>query len=128
MVLSHLVQRNRLWRNIRAVQGLHGVKPVSAGRNGEFHFAVINFIKAIENAQTFAGRNKYPILKPWSTMQAERILIASGKLQDTFWKLDRAAELFDDARRKFVDFKPPTMTVEEIVATQQARSTASIPP
>ncbi len=99
---------------------LHGYEPVAASHKGEFHFAVIKFFKAIEMAQCFPGRNKYPTLELWSKRQAARFLLVLGKLQDTFWKIDRAAELFDEARRKFPDFKPPSTTVEQILANQQA--------
>jgi hypothetical protein len=40
---------------------------------------------------------------PWSKPQAEWFLLASGKLRNTFWKIDRSAELLDERRRSFVD-------------------------
>jgi hypothetical protein len=99
---------------------VHGWSASSPGVNGKFHFAVICLLRAIELAQAFLGRNKYSTLKPWTRKEAARFLLTSGKLQDTFWKLDRAAELLDIARTKFVDFQPPSATIEQVVATQQA--------
>ena len=99
---------------------VHGWSASSPGVNGKFRFAVICLLRAIEHAQAFPVRNKYSTLIPWTREEAERFLLASGKLQDTFWKLDRAAELLDIARTKFVDFQPPSATIEQVVATQQA--------
>jgi hypothetical protein len=42
-------------------------------------------------------------------------------MQDAFWKMDRAAELLDRARREIVDFKPPSTTLEEIAKMQSAQ-------
>jgi hypothetical protein len=99
---------------------VHGWSASSLGVNGKFHFAVLCLLKAIEQAQAFPGRNKYSALKPWTRQQANQFLLASGKLQDTFWKLERAAELLDNARKKFPNLRPPTATTEQIVAMQQA--------
>ena len=99
---------------------VHGWIASSPRVKGKFHFAVICLLRAIEQAQAFPGRNKYPTLKPWTREEADRFLLVSGKLQDTFWKLHRAAELLDIARTKFVHFHPPSATIEQVVATQQA--------
>jgi len=99
---------------------VHGWNTSPPSLNGKFHFAVICLIKAIEHAQAFPGRNKYSTLKPWTREEADRFLLASGKLQDTFWKLERAAELLDNGRAKFPDFRPPSATIEQITAMQQA--------
>ena len=72
---------------------LHRYKPRNADHGGQFFFAAIKLFKAIELAQAFPGRNKYPTLKPWSKSQADRFLLALGKFQDTFWKMDRATEM-----------------------------------
>lgn len=99
---------------------IHGYKPPSGEKNGQLMFAVIKFFQEIEIAQTFPGRNKYPSLVPWSKDQATRFLVASGKLRDTFWKIDRSAELLDERRRSFVAFEPPSATIDDIIANQQA--------
>jgi hypothetical protein len=99
---------------------LHGLRPAAAPYKGEVHFAVINLFKAVEHAQAFPGRNKYGTLVAWSRKESERFLAASGKLEDTFWKIDRVAGLLDEARRKIViDFSRGTVTPEE-AATFQA--------
>lgn len=99
---------------------VHGWSASPPGVNGKFHFAVLCLFRAIEHAQAFPGRNKYSALKPWTRGEANRFLLASGKLQDAFWKLERAAELLDNARAKFPNLQPPSATTEQIVAMQQA--------
>jgi hypothetical protein len=53
-------------------------------------------------------------------VQLDRFVLAWGKLEDTFWKIDRVAELLDEARRKVVDFKSPPTTLNQIAGMQQA--------
>lgn len=103
---------------------LHGVAPRASDRHGEVHFAVVNFVKAIINAQGFAGYNKFPELKHWvwSQEEADRFILVAGKLQDTFWKIDRVAGLLDEARRKFTKLEEGTYSIEVIVGNQQVHS------
>jgi hypothetical protein len=81
---------------------------------------VRNLFDSLKIAQAFPGRNKYPTLKPWSRSQIDKFLTALGKLEDTFWKINRTAELYDVARRRIVNIKGPTISVEDLAATQQA--------
>jgi hypothetical protein len=99
---------------------VHGWVAGSPGIHGRFHFAVICLLKAIEHAQAFAGRNKYPKLKPWLSEEARQFLLASGKLQDSFWKLNRAAELLDVARNKLGHIQPPSSTHTQVLGVQEA--------
>lgn len=103
---------------------LHGLKPAVAGHNGEFFFAILNLFKAIQMAQSFPGLNKYPNMGEktglvWSREQAGRFFLAFGKMKDTFWKIDRVAELLDEARKKVFDFKEGTVTSEQMASFQQ---------
>ncbi|MGA2074542.1 MAG: hypothetical protein ABSH52_13660 [Terriglobia bacterium] len=82
---------------------------------------MVKLLQAMEFAQAFPGRNKYPTLVPWPPKKAKRILLASGKMQDAFWKLDRSAELLDRARQEITDFKPPSTTLEEIEKMQSVQ-------
>src|SRR5437016_2603262 len=94
---------------------LHGFKVFdTSGTSGEFHFAVVNLAKAIEHMLAFPGINKYPLLKSWSSEEVSNLLLASGKLCDTFGRIDRLLTLLDEARLKFVNFQPPTVEVEQI--------------
>jgi hypothetical protein len=99
---------------------VHGWTPSSSSANGKFHFAVLRFFEAITQAQAFPGRNKYPKLEAWSVEEGKSFFLSFGKLQDTFWKLGRAAELLEIARTKFVDLQPPSTTHEQIVSIQEA--------
>lgn len=98
----------------------HGLTPPANDGKREFHFGVRNIFDAMKIAQAFPGRNKYPTLKPWSRSQIEKFVTALGKLEDTFWKIARTAELYDVARCRIVDMKGPTISVESLAATQQA--------
>ena len=99
---------------------LHGLTSITDGGKRELHFGVRNFFDSIKIAQAFPGRNKYPTLQPWSRSQLEKFLTALGKMEDTFWKINRTAELYDAARRRLVDIKGPTISIEDLAATQQA--------
>jgi hypothetical protein len=99
---------------------LHGLTPIAGDGKREFHFGVRSLFGSLRIAQAFPGRNKYPTLKPWSRVQADKFLTAFGKLEDTFWKINRTAELYDVARRRIVNIKGPTISSEELGATQQA--------
>ncbi|HUZ97191.1 MAG TPA: hypothetical protein VMU57_19985 [Edaphobacter sp.] len=98
----------------------HGLTTPANGGKSEFHFGVRNIFDALKIAQAFPGRNKYPTLQPWSRSQIEKFVTALGKLEDTFGKLARTAELYDVARCRIVDLKGPTISVESLAATQQA--------
>jgi hypothetical protein len=99
---------------------LHGLTlPANDGKR-EFHFGVRNIFESMKIAQAFPGRNKYPTLRPWSRSQIDKFVTALGKLEDTFWKIARTAELYDLARCQIVDLKGPTVSVESLAATQQA--------
>jgi hypothetical protein len=81
----------------------HGnIDPTGSDRGGLL-FGVIKLFEAIEVAQAFPGRNKYPTLVPWEPDQARSFLSSAGRLKDTFFKLNRAAELFDGARLQLYD-------------------------
>jgi hypothetical protein len=99
---------------------LHGLTPLAGDGKREFHFGVRSLFDSLKIAQAFPGRNKYPTLKPWSRIQVEKFLTALGKLEDTFWKMNRTAELYDVARRRIVNIKGPTIPAEDLAATQQA--------
>jgi hypothetical protein len=99
---------------------LHGLTTIANNGKREFHFGVRSFFDSIKIAQAFPGRNKYPTLQPWSRGQIDKFVTALGKMEDTFWKINRTAELYDAARRRIVDIKGPTISVEDLAATQQA--------
>lgn len=101
---------------------LHGFKVFEmTGTSGELHFAVINLAKAVEHMLAFPALNKYPALKSWSSEEVNNLLLASGKLRDTFGKIDRLLTLMDEARVKLVNFQSPTVKAEQIAAHQQAQ-------
>jgi hypothetical protein len=77
---------------------VHGWTPNSSTVNGRFHFAVLCLFQSIAQAQAFPGRNKYSELKTWTVEEAKLFFLAFGKLHDTFWKLERAAELTTSIR------------------------------
>jgi hypothetical protein len=99
---------------------LHGLTSTSTDDRRELHFGIRSFFEAIKLAQAFPGTNKYPTLQPWSRHQIDLFVTALGRLEDTFWKITRTAELYDIARCQIVNLKGPTVSVEDLAATQQA--------
>lgn len=99
---------------------LHGLTPTTNDGQRSFHFAVRNFFDAIKMAQAFPGTNKYPKLRPWSRHEIDLFVTALGKLEDTFRKIARVAELYDIARCRIVKIEGPTISAEDLGATQQA--------
>ena len=92
---------------------LHGLTATTSDGQRHFHFEIRNFSEAIKIAQVFPATNKYPTLQPWSRHQIDLFVTALGKLEDTFWKITRTAELYDIARCRIVNIKGPTITAED---------------
>lgn len=99
---------------------LHGLTSINAGGLREFHFGIRNLFDAIKIAQAYPGKNKFPALRPWSRHEIDLFVTALGKLEDTFWKITRCAELYDLARTRIVNIQGPTMPVEDVAAIQLA--------
>ncbi len=91
----------------------------------------VNALDPLQNAElpnitSALGLGYRRMIKPdlyfsaWSRHQIDLFVTALGKLGDTFWKIARTAELYDLARCRISHIKPPSISTDDLAATQQA--------
>jgi hypothetical protein len=100
----------------------HGLLPAESGEGGNLLFGVLCLHQTLLYAHLFPGRNKFPNIKGWSGNRIRAYSNAIGRLRDTMFKLNRAAELLESARRglQLDMLKKQSITVSELGRHQTA--------
>jgi hypothetical protein len=98
-----------------AAPKLHGIEPGKPGEMGKVYFASAQFIRLLENTYARPGLRPLKNAPQWAYHTFDnRFRFAAEKLWDTMWKINRVAELFEDARRNVKDLQPPSVPVEDL--------------